>query len=735
MKCKKTKLFLGSLAPVVIFPTILSLSATGEAAANGNNPSDPNAPSEPTLDPKFDTFGDEVNKITKSKLSTLIDDKILEFRRKSQDLVKTSAASSNDIIKGIYLQKVADYLENNRDKILENPTEYGLNIVYPKIISLNKDLYTTTVIYEGNEYTNIKFGLTASYPSDEIIPSATEDKSLNTTDLSTLREKTYTYYDNLTSEFEDVFANAKDIPTLASKESGNDNNRDITKISYDSDHNGINISLPEGYKSWDEYIRSKVVKRFTAFDLLQNSSDEEEKQDDPYPPITDEEKPNDPLEESELRFVPQLPPILKYEFFDLYKDKIQNESKYQELVSESSKDINRFNNSFYFDNPIFTRYEYKIESLAIENITENSVSKAVLVANVKIIDSLNVGNTRIYKTTFEMPADKETSLSREAARNLIAATYKRFYDALGIGERIQIKRLGNKSLVTTVYNMIVASNNLIKPSEANDKFETKYFDLIKKYKYLQYNLVGENRKNILPEGEYRTELLNLFLGSLDRLTFSVNKSELNNNQSATGYGYFEYLVVTYKKLALKLKEIMDETRMSIVKSNFKAFNLDLNVLEQGFKTLNDDLDLISGVVNSSSFSIEKKFDHYVNILDQLQKTLVNLSILTTKESLDPEQTKSDGDNPSKKFVKAYNELNETKAIAKETKKTATSQVIGGIFSFIGLISLISWAILKLSKNKKMKLSRKNSIILLSVSTLTFILGITLIILSLIGGIL
>lgn len=731
MKNKKTKLFLGSLAPVVIFPTILNLSATGEAGTDGNNPSDPNAPSEPTLDPKFDTFGDEVSKITKSKLSTLIDDKILEFRRKAQDLVKTSAASSNDIIKGIYLQKVADYLETNRDKILENPTEYGLNIVYPKIISLNKDLYTTTVIYEGNEYTNIKFGLTASYPSDEIIPSATEDKRLNSTDLSTLREKTYTYYDNLTSEFEDVFANEKDIPTLASKESEG-NQKDVTKISYDSDHNGINISLPEGYETWDEYIRSKVIKRFTAFDLLQNSSDEEEEQDDPFPPITDEEVPNDPLEESEFRFVPQLSPILKYEFFDLYKDKIQNESKYQELVSESSRDINLFNNSFYFDNPIFTRYEYKIESVAIENVTENSATKSVLVANVKIIDSLNIGSTRSYKTTFEIPLDKETSLSREAARNLIAATYKRFYDALGIGEKIQIKRLGNKSLVTAVYNMIVASNNLIKPSEANDKFETKYFELIKKYKYLQYNLVGENRKNILPEGEYRTELLNLFLGSLDRLTFSVNKSEA---QSVTGYGYFEYLVVAYKKLALKLKEIMDETRMSIVLSNFKAFNLDLNILEQGFKTLNDDLDLISGVVNSSSFSIEKKFDHYVNILDQLQKTLVNLSILTTKESLDPKQAKSDEDNPSKRFVQAYEELGKTKAIAKETKKTTTSQVIGGIFSFIGLISLISWALLKLSKNKKIKLSRKNSIILLSVSTLTFILGITLIILSSIGGIL
>ncbi|VEU70204.1 MSC_0620 family F1-like ATPase-associated subunit [Mycoplasmopsis glycophila] len=736
MKKSKFHLFLGSfVTPVTVFPTVLTLSATGDnESSNTNNADGDNSNSQPTINPSFNTFGEVVDKITQERLSTIIDNQILEFRRKAQDLVQIASASSNEIIKAIYLQKVADYLEDNREAILENPLKYGFNIVYPKVLALNKEIYTATVHYKNQEYPSIKYGVTASYPTEEVFPNETEGGKVNTISLDYLTEKVYTYYDELNTEFADIFANKNDIPTLKSADENSNLGKINTSMSFDDSHQGVTISVPEGFDSWDEYIRSKVIQRFTSFDLLQNSNDDDIDQDDPFPPITSDQAPNDPLEESEFKFVPELKPIIKYEFFETYAQKLKNSANYEELVQESNSDISLFNDRFYFDNPIFTRYEYKIQSLAIEREGNNSVATPQLIVSVKIRDILNVAKTRLYKTTFEIPTDKKTSLSIESASNLMRETYKRFYKALGIGENIQIKNLGNKSLVTTTYNMIVAANNLLKPASEKDQFKKEYFNLVRLYKNANYELQGEERKTLLPQGNYKKELLNLFLGSLDRLTFNLENNNLNSKNN-TGYGYFEYLIVTYKKLVVKLKEVIEQKRLSIIKSNFKNFGYDLAVLENGFKYLTDDLDLLSAIINSSSFNIEKKYDHYVLVLEQVQNTLINLSILTTADSLNPQDRVASGDNPSKKFEQAYEKIKITKPIAQKTKKTTTLQILGSIFSFIGLSTLISWILLKLSKIQKIKLSRRSSIILIVVSSLTFLLGITLIILSFIGGIL
>lgn len=141
---------------------------------------------------------------------------------------------------------------------------------------------------------------------------------------------------------------------------------------------------PKNFNSWDDYIISKIRPRFIDFDLEQNKDPAEQDQQNqqnnqavenlftPTVPVEGKQVPTDPKEliENIPRFVPKV------------------RSLYSTLSSSAL--LNRFgtyneaNKSdvfFYFENPINTRFTYKVTALNNNNGKVN--------ATVQIQDSVD----------------------------------------------------------------------------------------------------------------------------------------------------------------------------------------------------------------------------------------------------------------------------------------------------------------------------------------------------------
>ncbi|TNK81745.1 hypothetical protein C4M97_01215 [Mycoplasmopsis pullorum] len=718
---KKNKwLILGSVSLFSTFPLVISANpttGTTTASPEADQPTQPNEEEvQPTLDPNFDSFKKVVDLELKRQLSTIIDNKIVDLRNKANEIIrKSEKEKTEEIIKAIYYHKVADYLQRKRFDILDDPKSFGFQIIYPYVIALNKDIYVSNVIYDDREYENIKFGtvLGTTYFEDDIARKDEFTVNINAMSYAELQEQTRKYFSDLNSQFDEIFVNERDIPKLKSEKLENSDNSDTTEILFDDFYNGIEITLPNGYTEWDDYVKEKIEKRFLRFDLDRNSNSDAEEtppETPPVIPVTNPKEVTDPLDNIDAftENVPNLTPYISFEFWENFKPEFYDEWK---ALSDNSN-LSELNLRFKFENSVFTRYHYSIIAL---RKTEDRLKAVVLIR-----DRNNLSISRTYETEILKDDSKEFARSKEAANKLVRETIVKFYDALGIGSKITLKNLGNQELILSVFNMIVNLNKMI--SEKDD-YHTELKKIIEKYKD---TIIKSNKEKELTieSSDYIRDLMNLFLGSIER-------SSLVENDTNVEYQYFEYLYNTYKKVVfdardgLKKKELKEE----IIKK-FQMFKFDLATLDKIFEILNFDLDYWKGLINSNTFSIQDKYNKNVEVIDKIQNILIQLAVLTNTDELDPNDTK----NPKVIELKeTYNRVQSTKTIGYVEKQKTLYYVVSAIFTLLGLTTLINWLVLRFSKNKKIKLGKKYSFVLIGISVMSLGIAIAMIIFA-IGGI-
>ncbi|MGV2393830.1 UNVERIFIED_CONTAM: hypothetical protein O8I53_13300 [Campylobacter lari] len=206
---KKIKLSLSS-SLLSLFP-ISAMMISADAMTNENNKPNNENDEPKTVSPEFDEFKDEVKKIINEKLTDILDKKIEDIREKADLYLKASNEVSSDgkqdIVNSIYLRHVASYLEKNKNNILANPEKYGFKIVYPKVISENKELIRGTVTFDSETY-DISFGTAegTGYNSAEFKHENENERTteINSFNLDKVKLDTESYLDDLNLEFDDI---------------------------------------------------------------------------------------------------------------------------------------------------------------------------------------------------------------------------------------------------------------------------------------------------------------------------------------------------------------------------------------------------------------------------------------------------------------------------------------------------------------------------------------------------
>ncbi|WP_406617509.1 MSC_0620 family F1-like ATPase-associated subunit [Mycoplasmopsis adleri] len=500
MKINKKILSIGSLIPLA---APLAFVSTSPANNPNNNSEDP----KPTVSPDFDTFKEKIDKVINEKLAEIITSAIEEIKEKAKSYHSADSTNKQDFVNEIYLYKVANYLENNKANILKNPSEWGFTIVYPRVISENREISAGSIKYGGETY-SIVFGKTkgTSYSGKGFSEKVIDDTFENVETFEAIKSRTDSYFNDLKNQFMDIVANDYDIPQINPKDK-----QTIAELTYDDKTSSLKLEVPKGYESWEHYILNKINPRFTIFDLT-NNQDQTQEQDDSQPlipPLIPKEKPVDWFkEDNTILNINNLSPIIKFEYFD----SLQNGKKdnYAAFIKEFNRNKSSATPIFFFDNPINTRFAYKVSTLKYDTASSK------LKATVLIEDVINKGQQREYERELKVISSKAQSKSLEAAINYIQSIYAEFYKALGIGPEINLLKLADRQLSRAVYNMI---NNTVKLTSSQE-YITAFNKLVKKYESSFKN--SNTSPSVNNDKHYKTELLGLFLGGIKTLKTALN---------------------------------------------------------------------------------------------------------------------------------------------------------------------------------------------------------------------
>ncbi|QGZ97915.1 hypothetical protein GE118_03845 [Mycoplasma sp. NEAQ87857] len=728
MKRKIKSLFLGSilltstmipLTVVAADPTSSNDNPSGNTSGNtsgdngSNNNSNNTNGNEANNEKKevaadFDTFAGEQADIIKANISSLIDEKIESLNKDANSVLTDDQATSQDVAQALYYTKIADYLSKNKDQILENPSKFGFTIIYPKILSDDRQYNKGTIVYDGENFDNVDIGdsLSTDYsiiatgkyvegPNKDYNPETNKRDIKNTLTFTEISEKTKDYFNRLKDQSDDILRNSDDVPVVT----GTDANSSL--VYSDNGNNGRNLDLkvPAGYDDWNQYIASKVTNRFLKFDLMANQEESKDKQEKKpeNPPILprDEETPPPNIKDDDTENIPNLSPIVSFSYYDQVD--LNNTASMNDFIAQFKKNEKEGNTNFFFNNPINTRYLYEIKSLVLK---DNKI-----VANVDIVDKLDKNLFRPYEAEITKLASKEYTKSYEAGINIISRTYANFYQALGIGDEINLKQLRNNALSTTVFNMIYAAVKL----DNNKEFQKTFDNFAKTYQ----NSVNNINNLTYSNSQYAQKLIDFFIRSLSNSTI-LDLSVPEEKKPKVGLPYFGYLADTYNNLYVRYVKYLelDTTRQWITK-NFKTLNA-LNTdkskpflikdFDLALKTLKNNIDYLRGISNTEKFNIYNQYLTYNAVLNEIQTSFNNLSVLSQEKDVDKENYKD--------FESAYKGLS-LKPYRDSLNKNLIYYIFGGILSALGaMLALISVLLLAIKKKWKIK-NTKNKIILTS----------------------
>ncbi|TPE57268.1 hypothetical protein FJO69_02040 [[Mycoplasma] falconis] len=643
------------LAPSLLIPTAL-------IAAESNNENNKEE-KEKTVDKDFENFNDKENQLIEKSIEKYVDFAINELKNKVEKLLDNASLDvlKENLVKIVYYKKLIKYLSSNKAEIIKKPNEYGLEIVFPYVLSQNKNYKNGEIIFEDETYTNIIIGDTekSNYQSqitgENNQIKTDKESTINTIDWKSLEETTQTYFDELEKKFESVFIDEDDLPQIGKN----------TKVISPEESLSIDLAVPDGYENWNAYLKTKINKRFINFDLEQNQNfnqqnqEEQEKEQPEIPPIIPQEEIiNDPLIDFARENVARLSPYVSYEYFGLHNDN---------LIGDHIEDSSKY---FWFKNPIVTRYEYKVL-----NILKTDEGYK---ANVMLVDKNHPTSRTTYITDLKRFENRQISKANELAYKIIQQSFDRFYQALGINDDLYFKNLRSQKLASTVFNMIEGALTVLH----NDYFVNALNDFISKQaNLLNDNLTIEDELIKKENKEFINEVNGLFLTSLRVL-------KINGN------AYWLYLGNSYQFVFNQLKDYIRSIKENI-ENNFKNANKNINNYLKAIEVLQEDIIYLKNVGIGSTYSVLKQYNTIIELITKIQNQFINISTLSQEENIDFDNPTKNSDN----WLKAYQNLYQSSYFQPDASKKIMIS-LGAITLLISIIFLIITVILSKLKNVK-----------------------------------
>ncbi|MGX9339979.1 MULTISPECIES: MSC_0620 family F1-like ATPase-associated subunit [unclassified Mycoplasma] len=702
----KNKLFSLSLISVIPLPSLALISAynrqdeTKELKQDApQKPADPNkqkpkAPEKPSLALDFDTFA----KFTKDNVEKNVE-KIIDFTIKYLDNEKGKLLKDLDkdfkpnLEKLIYIQVLQQYLEKNKDALkTKHMNNLGFTIVFPYVMSTNKNYIPSVVEYEGQKFDNIKVGKTKETNYEEQIKpngKITKDKEqLNTITKQRLDKLIKDYFGALQKQLPNMLFDKVDIPKIGEQI----NIKFGTFKEKENTINGFSFTQPKDFASWEDYIVSKLHKKFVKFDLDQNKKfilDEQKnkKEDEPIrkPPIIPGDKQQKEIDTQEqIQALPSLIPNVS----SIYTSKTANNLKtfFDSSKAEEKEKI------FFFDNAINTRFKYSVINLKSEG--GNSLS-----ATVRISDRVDPKKSRDYVIKINIDTSPEQESLNYAYEEIIKENkqlFSKIFTALGIDDKINYNDLRNDTLRSVLYNMVgtgvLITNKESYVNAANDIITKAAENLLK----------NENNKSVIEADIKNSNYL---------LLTSLFSSTIN------GVDYFSSLANSLKAVLIQFEEII-KINKDIIKKNFAQNGFDLNLINQYYDLINKQISRLISSTGSRTINIFSWYDNYTK---QVKNIIERFDILAALIDNKKPDKKEDKEKFTNSYLKAEIQIKDNNL---EGKK-ALNQAGYAIFAISALLTIIAITFIAI-KSKKLGTIKLKKLSISVIGIILFVLVLSIV---------
>ncbi|MFV8470784.1 MSC_0620 family F1-like ATPase-associated subunit [Mycoplasma sp. HF11B] len=687
--------------------TVLSAASTNDPTSD-NNGTDNSSNQGKNLSPDFDQFAKLEKDFQAEKLGKILEQGIKDLHNQANTLLSnTTTTDAQDILKGMYLKKVAIYLDTHKVAIIKNPRDNGFFIFYPEILANSKAFKSMSLSFDDKTYQQVlidaKEGSINPYQNLPLVSSQISDLKefssetlTNTLTKEQFNSKVDDYFKKLASEFDDIFQNSDDIPTF-----------ETTSIDFNSSGD-FNLHAPKEYNSWDDYIKSKYSSRFLKFDLDQNSKEDQDQDKPPSPIIPPLPQIEDPaVKSNEIQNIPSLHPIVSAAMYDTFKALTSLDAK-NAFIAKYNKNVEK--NSpiyFFFDNNINTRYQYQVTELKLDSNNQ-------LLADVKIQDKVDKNNLRTYSYSVDTLANKQITLATQAANGLIENIFIQLYTALGVNAQIDYQQLVDQELANVLFNMISrAMKNTYKPE----------------YKADLSKIIQDNASSVSTL-ELKANLESKFGADINYFILSSLKNTVINDTY-----YFALLpnayLNTYKLISEGIKNKIDliKVNLKVLNEYYKIDYLDISWINQGLDVLNDDISFLKGLAINNSFNLYSQYLNYTELTSRINKTFRDLYIILHTEPLTNTIENKKAINQMFNSIWAMPQIPYTQPAANKT----LLYTLGAIFLSFSLILILIASTLGIThKRFDIKNTRNKTILMSSLASIFLIIAIILLAIGL-GG--
>ena len=649
-------------------------------------------------DPDFDKFEKYANDEIKDVITKVVDEAISYLKSKYEQILANKELDFKVRIQNLlYLKNLLKYFEDNKENIKNHPDDYGFNFTFPYVISKNKKYNLANVQFNNKTYKNIKAG--NNHPTDyvnAINPNGkievVQKDQINDYTKKIFETTIKKYSSELLKELKSIIYDKEDVPVI---------DKDV-ELKEDSEGRYI-TTLPKGFTSWNNYIVNKIKTRFVEFDLKQNQESQEKQNDQEQPTQPPSLPPIVPGDQNKIpgikdltkkiQTLPLLSPFISHKYVNHGLAGIKN------LFDASSQEEK--NKIFYFNNPINTRYQYRVISFEYENM---NVLKNI---KIEISDRNNPVLKKQYiieKTTFNL--DENWNLLKENQINSVQKTFLKLYESLGIDGKINYDSIRNQFLQNALFNNVNAATELV-----SFYSEGSFESLENKRINDNYSFYGKDSKLLNKLSKYT---IYSFLSSL-------NSTKINSNS------FWSQIPQAFEAIQYQFKEVIKYNQKFIL-NNLKEANGNINEFTKLFDINKKNIDELIALVRQRTFDLEKWYLDYINLITKIRNTFSIFTVLASNNDVKK-------DNKFKTEFKAKYEL--AKKYIKEdiTTKNNIKFTSGVSLATIGSLMLIISIILFIfdAKNKKINQKSKHLLIagiimiilaasILSSGTLLMILG-------------
>ena len=638
-------------------------------------------------DPNFDNFDKFASDEIKTLIPKVIDNAITYVKSKYDQILANKELDFKVRIQNLlYLKNLLKYFEDNKNNIKDHPTNYGFHIVLPYVISKNKKYNLVNIEFNGQTYKNIKAGYTD--PSDyvnAIKPNGkieiSQKDQINEFSKEIFEKTIKKYSSELIKELKSIIYDSKDVPVI---------DKDV-ELKEDSDGRYI-TTLPKGFDNWNTYITSKIKTRFVEFDLKQNQEAEEKQNENTQPtqpPSLPPIVPGDKNEipgiqdlDNKIQTLPLLAPYISHKYAQQGLLNIKNQF--------DSLQANERDKIFYFNNPINTRYQYKVISFEYEN------AKVLKNTKIEISDKNNAALHKQYildKITFNL--DINWNKLKENQINSVQKTFLKLYKALGVDEKINYDSIRNQFLQNALFNNVNAATELVslKNSESFEDLENKRIN--------DNYLLLDNNNNLLNKLSKYT--IYSFLSSLNSIKINSNSFWLQIPQA-------------FEAIQYQFKEVIKHNQKFIL-NNLSQINGKNDQLVKLFDINTKNIDKLFALVRQRTFNLENWYSEYIDLISKIKQTFSLFSVLALNNDIK-------NDNKFKtEFIKSYDLVN--KYIEEDTKNKNNIKVTSGIsLLVISTIMLVASIILFILNRKNRKTNNKSKHLLIA-ALIVMVLAISL----------